>query len=48
MQLCQERIARKMLDETDWNVTLAAKRLDISRSHMNNLIKSFGLERKKP
>lgn len=48
MRLCQERIARTMLDETDWNVTLAAKRLDISRSHMNKLIKSFGIERKKP
>jgi DNA-binding NtrC family response regulator len=48
MRLCQEKIAKSMLEETDWNVTLAAKRLDISRSHMNSLIKSCGLERKKP
>lgn len=47
MRLCQERISRSMLEETNWNVTLAAKRLDISRSHLNSLIKSFGLERKK-
>jgi Nif-specific regulatory protein len=44
---CQEKIVRMTLEETDWNVTEAAKRLDISRSHMNNLIKAFGLERKK-
>jgi Nif-specific regulatory protein len=48
MRLCSERIIRDMLEETDWNVTLAAKRLDLSRSHMNNLIKGLGLERKKP
>jgi Nif-specific regulatory protein len=43
----QEQVVRKTLEETSWNVTEAASRLDLTRSHMYNLIRAFGIERKR-
>jgi Nif-specific regulatory protein len=37
---------RAVLDETGWNVTETARRLDLSRSHLYNLINAFGLRRR--
>ncbi len=42
----QSELLRAALEETDWNVTEAARRLDLARSHVYNLIKAFGLERR--
>jgi Nif-specific regulatory protein len=42
----QADLLRRTLDDTDWNVTEAARRLDLARSHVYNLIKTFGLERR--
>jgi DNA-binding NtrC family response regulator len=42
---------RKLLEETllatEWNVSEAARRLDLARSHVYNLIHSFGLSRRR-
>jgi Nif-specific regulatory protein len=46
-RLFQEQLVRRHLDETNWNVTQTAERLDLARSHIYNLIKAFGLEKKK-
>jgi Nif-specific regulatory protein len=35
----------RTLDETDWNVVESARRLDVTRSHVYNLIRAHGLER---
>lgn len=43
----QAHFVRGVLDEVGWNITEAAERLDVVRSHVYNLIKAFGLERKK-
>jgi len=40
----RELVARSLAD-TDWNVAEAARRLDLARSHLYNLIHAFGLER---
>lgn len=40
-----ERLLRQTLEETQWNVVEAARRLDLARSHIYNLIRAFGLER---
>jgi transcriptional regulator with GAF, ATPase, and Fis domain len=42
----QEGLLRRTLEETEWNVVEAARRLDLTRSHVYNLIHAFGLERK--
>jgi Nif-specific regulatory protein len=42
----QREILLKTLEETEWNVTETAKRLDLARSHVYNLINGFGLDRK--
>jgi Nif-specific regulatory protein len=42
----QTEMLRRALDAADWNVTEAARRLDLARSHVYNLIKAFGLERR--
>lgn len=42
----QAGLVGRTLKDTDWNVTEAATRLDIARSHVYNLIKAFGLERR--
>jgi Nif-specific regulatory protein len=41
----QERLLLDTLRETGWNVKQAAERLDIARSHVYSLIRSFGLTR---
>lgn len=35
----------RTLDETDWNIVESARRLDITRSHVYNLIRTHGLQR---
>jgi Nif-specific regulatory protein len=37
----------KTLEDTGWNVAATARRLDLARSHVYNLIRAFGLERDK-
>jgi Nif-specific regulatory protein len=41
----QTEILREALDQHDWNVTEVARRLDLARTHVYNLIKAFGLSR---
>jgi transcriptional regulator of acetoin/glycerol metabolism len=38
-------VLERALDENEWNVTETAKRLDLARSHVYNLIQAFGLKR---
>lgn len=42
----QHQLVARVLDETRWNVAEAARRLDLTRSHLYNLIRSFELSRK--
>ncbi|WP_437805125.1 sigma 54-interacting transcriptional regulator [Sorangium sp. So ce1078] len=44
----QAELLRRVLLETGWNITEAANRLDLTRSHVYNLIKSFRLTRNGP
>jgi Nif-specific regulatory protein len=39
---------RKTLENTEWNVSEAAASIDLTRSHVYNLIKAFGLGRRSP
>ncbi|NUP05838.1 MAG: sigma 54-interacting transcriptional regulator [Polyangiaceae bacterium] len=41
----QARVVEETLAACEWNVSEAARRLDLSRSHLNDLIKGFGLRR---
>ncbi|WP_437595129.1 sigma 54-interacting transcriptional regulator [Sorangium sp. So ce1000] len=41
----QEQLVRKAIEETSWNVTEAAAQLGLTRAHLYNLIRAFGLER---
>ncbi len=41
----QQRLLAETLERCDWNVTEAARRLDLTRSHAYNLIRAFGLRR---
>lgn len=41
----QRELLRTTLEETRWNVTETARRLDLARSHVYNLIKSLDIER---
>jgi Nif-specific regulatory protein len=41
----QAKLVREILEESGWNVVEAARRLDIARSHLYNLINAFGIER---
>jgi transcriptional regulator with GAF, ATPase, and Fis domain len=41
----QTKLLRSALDESGWNVVETARRLDLARSHVYNLIRAFGLER---
>ena len=41
----QERLLMDTLRDTGWNVKQTAEKLDIARSHVYSLIRSFGLER---
>jgi Nif-specific regulatory protein len=40
----QKQLILKTLEETKWNVSEAATRLDVVRSHMYNLMKEHGIE----
>lgn len=44
----QKALVKRILDETGWNIAATARRLDLSRSHLYNLINTFDLSRKKP
>ncbi|MDQ3265886.1 MAG: sigma-54-dependent Fis family transcriptional regulator [Myxococcota bacterium] len=44
----QRDLLRRELLEADWNVSEVARRLDVTRSHVYNLIKTFGLQRAVP
>ncbi|HEY8515384.1 MAG TPA: sigma-54-dependent Fis family transcriptional regulator [Candidatus Binatia bacterium] len=41
----QADLLQRTFEETGWNVQETARRLEITRSHVYNLIKAFGLER---
>jgi Nif-specific regulatory protein len=41
----QEQLLRETLRDTGWNVTHAAEKLDVARSHIYSLIRSFGLRK---
>jgi Nif-specific regulatory protein len=41
----QRELVRKTLEECDWNVSSAARQLDVSRGHLYRLIHACGLER---
>ena len=43
----QRTLVRRTLEETGWNVTEAARRLDLARSHLYNLIGAFRLDRER-
>jgi Nif-specific regulatory protein len=41
----QRGLLSQILEETGWNVTETARRLDLARSHVYNLIRAFEFER---
>ena len=41
----QKRLVTEALERHDWNVTEAARELDLARSYVYNLINDFELER---
>lgn len=41
----QAQLVARTLEETGWNVVEAARRLEVTRSHVYNLIRAHGLER---
>ena len=41
----QRNLLARTLEDTNWNVSETARRLDLARSHVYNLIKAFGLAR---
>jgi transcriptional regulator of acetoin/glycerol metabolism len=41
----QANFLRETLENTEWNVIETSRRLDLARSHVYNLIRSFGLRR---
>jgi Nif-specific regulatory protein len=43
----QAELLRCTLEETDWNVSESARRLDVARSHIYRLIGAFGIERRR-
>ena len=42
----QRELLQQNLEETGWNIAETARRLDLARSHVYNLVKALGLERK--
>jgi transcriptional regulator with GAF, ATPase, and Fis domain len=42
----QARLVKDALEANGWNVVETARQLDLARSHVYNLIRAFGLERK--
>jgi Nif-specific regulatory protein len=45
-RLYQRELLRRELEANDWNVAAVSERLDITRSHVYNLIHQFGIPRK--
>jgi Nif-specific regulatory protein len=43
----QAQLVREALEANGWNVMETARRLDLGRSHVYNLIRAFGLERRR-
>jgi Nif-specific regulatory protein len=43
----QARLLRETIEETGWNVVETARRLELARSHVYNLIRAFGIERER-
>jgi Nif-specific regulatory protein len=41
----QQELLQRVLDETNWSVADTARRLEMARSHVYNLIRAFGLQR---
>lgn len=41
----QANLVSRALEASDWNVTATARALDLTRAHVYNLIKAFGLKR---
>ena len=41
----QADLVKKVLESTSWNVSAAARELDLTRAHLYNLINAFGLKR---
>jgi Nif-specific regulatory protein len=44
----QAALVQRALEASDWNVAAAARNLDLTRAHLYNLIKAFGLSRRPP
>jgi len=44
--LFQRKLLEKTLEQNHWNVSKTARDLNLSRSHIHNLMKRFDLERK--
>ena len=44
----QKSLLARVLKETQWNVSAAARQLDLTRAHVYNLINAFGLTRTPP
>jgi Nif-specific regulatory protein len=44
----QEQLLRDTLRETEWNVSQTAEKLDVARSHVYSLIRSFGIQKGDP
>jgi Nif-specific regulatory protein len=42
----QEGLVLRALEAADWNVAATARALDLTRAHLYNLIKAFGLTRR--
>jgi Nif-specific regulatory protein len=45
---CQAGLVGRALAAADWNVSAAARTLDLTRAHVYNLIKAFELTRRDP
>jgi Nif-specific regulatory protein len=45
MRRYQAQLVRRMLEETDWNVSEAARRLDLARPYLHKLMSSLGIVR---
>jgi Nif-specific regulatory protein len=41
------QLLRDTLEQTGWNVAETAKRLDLARSHLYNLIGTYGIVRER-
>ena len=41
----QAQLVRRTLEEVEWNISEAARRLDLTRPYLHKLLSSFGLAR---